>query len=129
MNHESFNQTVVVWRYISCSAVPVCFFLRISVFADIVDADCISAGGADMKKQKFISISADEYEHLKQAEDLSHRQRFEIRRLEKKLDYHKAFASRFLKRTLEILEGNGYSMAEIVLMYGDPKEDVLCREN
>ena len=78
---------------------------------------------------KTVTIPYEKYEHLKQTEDLAHRQRFRIRHLERKLERHKAFSSRFLKRTLWILQGSGYSMEEIMLMYGDPGKDVLWHGN
>ena len=69
-----------------------------------------------MKKE--ITISMDEYRRLQQAEDLSHRQRFTIKYLERKIEEKTVQASKFADRTLFILKGIGFSFEQILLLYG-----------
>ena len=68
-------------------------------------------------KEKFKTLPMKEYERLLQLEDLSHRQRFTIKSLEKKLDRYKANASDFANKTLTILINSGYSFADIIQLY------------
>ena len=78
-------------------------------------------------KEKFVTIPKREYERLLQMEDLAHRQRFMIARVEKQYERYRCFASRFSNKTLQILLGSGYTMDEIMLMYG--KGVRKCPEN
>ena len=69
-----------------------------------------------MKKE--ITISMDEYRRLQQAEDLSHRQRFTIKYMERKIEEKTVQCSKFADRTLFILKGLGFSFEQILLLYG-----------
>ena len=68
--------------------------------------------------QKTITISMKEYERLQQVEDLSHRQRFTIKHLERQIERMKARDSFIADRTLKILLGSGYTFEEAMLLYG-----------
>ena len=81
-------------------------------------------------RKATVTIPIDEYEHLLQMEDLTHRQRFTIRNLEKKLERQKVDASVFAWKTLQILLGTGYSMFEIHLLYSAIKtKEEKCQGN
>ena len=68
--------------------------------------------------KKMVTITADEYQQLKMNDDLIHKQRFTIRSLEKQLDRQIRRSAAFSNKTLDILLHHGYSMKEILLLYG-----------
>lgn len=78
-------------------------------------------------RQKQVTISIDEYEHLKNMENLTHKQRFRIANLEKEFEIYKVKASVFSKKTLDILLGSGYTFEQILLLYGNHRKDNICQ--
>lgn len=67
---------------------------------------------------KTIQISREEYDRLN---DQVIRQRNLIKKQEKEIERWKVYASVFANKTLMILQGTGYTMEQIMLLYGSLK--------
>ncbi len=129
MNCERHNQNLNADIFLDRTG-SLCLLLRLSFIAGFGGDDNHSAAYSTVMRKATITISIDEYEHLLQMEDLTHRQRFTIRNLEKKLERHKVDASVFAWKTLQILLGTGYSMFEIHLLYSAIKtKEGKCQGN
>ena len=75
---------------------------------------------------KTIQISREEYDRLN---DQVIRQRNLIRKQEQEIERWKVYASVFAHKTLTILQGTGYTMEQIMLLYGSLKEKKNERTN
>jgi len=75
--------------------------------------------------KKNITIPMEEYQRLLMTEDLSHRQRFTIHKLECDLESQKAASSLFARKTLDLLMHSGYSMEDLLIYYkGEKHADI-----
>lgn len=65
-----------------------------------------------------MTISREEYERLLNIEQIATKQRFTIRYLERQSEKYKARVSKMSARTVEILTGLGFTIQQIIQMYG-----------
>ena len=76
------------------------------------------------KRKGEITISIDEYDHLKSMDNLTHKQRFTIDRLKRDLNAMTVKASNFTKKTFDLLKQLGFTEKAIFEYYKEkPKKE------